>query len=927
MKTIFLESLKRTSYVQFQKNWIADSFNHLKEIPGISGVAVRLIQPDSAQKKEFILSHPYSQSEIETMLDWGESFSSDLEDKSNPGEISNCNFPDGRPGLVAFSQFANRQASFGEIFFFYHPLPQKDYRELSFFCDQTARLLTDKLLDSFISGQITKFIEPGMILDFLTTLHLDMGLDSPVGSTQASATQNQWFDEDSAYLHRFLTTVKNEFNFETVFVVQKVFPDSIHVVIESNTDDLEKIRPDTLEMIKDFLHHDSWGSLEKARISISGGSQPSKKAGDISQTFSQSFVCDVGDTRFGLLGVNVFKGTNFSQISKVMALLSNHLALRFAHLFQFRKEKNDRDMLQKINLICNVITSKVEEVDGILSLFIEQLKENFGQNSGAIILTPPGTKELNNIKTFGNLPEDFNLESMLKSPGKIREIILSGAAIAGVEYHPIRYLIPFSSTRAFQTEDAEGEYKASSGYLMLFSVPENKVLSVDLRRFLETLLNGVGASLLVAFNYREKLETIRALEGLINKVSSKDELLSEMISIVRKILKVNRCSYLTLDDEGKFLTIEKFHGLSDEIVKNTRIPLGEEISGRVAKEGKSLRLNNIEEDERFKKRSQENYFNKSLLSVPLALNTGGERKIMGVINVNNKIDGRTFTEQDQKLLEAIAELVVVTLENNRLMKAKHEQDLADAELRAACKIQTGLLPKHFEGLPSSLEIFGRSVPARRVGGDFYEGLPLSDGRWLSAIGDVSGKGIPAAILMATTRTILRSVTRDTSDPSEILLRVNDILSKDLEVISREDDDFHFVTLMIVVTDPGTGLSVMSSAGHGPLIAVLNNKIVSIDTESGKPLGFPYLNMPFEQVTLQLKTNDILFLCTDGLHEERSPDGEMLGMTRVLSILENTQLQSAEIIVKEMFAAADRWRDSRDAHDDLTIFAIKYKGCH
>ena len=623
-------------------------------------------------------------------------------------------------------------------------------------------------------------------------------------------------------------------------------------------------------------------------------------------------------------------------IYRLMALLANHLAFRFDHLHRRRREETRAELLKEINRATSTLTALAANLDaaGIIGDLADRLPALFGQNHGAILLFRPGTELIDVDCRFGDAPAGFDpvKEIFPRHPslaGFAETVGTAGpgtAEPAGVaEPGPVRLLLPFCQTSQPARDPGEAFVSMFLGCLLLYDLPGNRPLDDDQRKLLDILLNGVSAALQVALKYQEKLDTIKALEGLIGRLADqagnlsevREALLSEVVEIVRRLLNVNRCSILTLDADRRHLVIEKSYGLPTEVVSSTRIPLGDEISGVVARTGRSLRIADIESDRQFAKRSLEAYFNRSLLSVPLVrANPDGGSEVIGVINVNNKASGLTFTEQDQYLLEAIADVVVVAGEKLRQAEAKRQAKMLEGQLQDAREVQLALLPRSFDGVPDLLRIHGATRPAKHVGGDFYDALPLPDGRWLAAIGDVSGKGMPAAILMAGVRTLLQMVPRETSHPVQILTRMHHLLEKDL-------DGYRFVTLQLAAIDVGTGEVRTASAGHGPLLAILDGKVREIGGGQGLPLGVPGAEKTYSECRLRLSPGDMLVFLTDGLTEERNQDGEMFGQERLRDFLGPHTDNLPRNLVSALFARLDEWRGSNEAHDDRTALVLKY----
>ena len=920
MKRVFVEALQRTGELPEIRSWQTPDFGFLHRLPGFIGWGVRLLQTEPVQDRIFVLHQPFSQEELFALINWADQLNVLFDADDGGDEVYNCVLPDGGKAMILFAPFIQGHVNYGEVMFVARALSPALYAEWCLFCDHFAALLLSRFLPASRFPAVRTGIDPVATLEFVLDLHrLSQGHLSSQESLRRDP-QDQWFEEDNTYLYRLLSNFQAQFDLDSVFVIQRVAPDINHIIIISWVADVESLHSGVREMLEDLLSHEQAGSLAQSRIKVfqAGRLPPDYQHRTPS---SQSFPCEVGETRYGYLGVSMQREADLKPIYRLMALLANHLAFRFAHLYQLRKEEIYAQRLKNINVACDVLTI-ADNPGRIFDQLQENLHQHFGQNDGLILLVHPGTQNLEVARKFGSIPDGIDLAALIGQNGWVCEQILDGAALRDVngEREEIRYIFPFSSTPQVLPESLEIVPQQSLGGLILFHSPRNRDLRKDDHELLQILLERVKTSLQAVFNYQDKLETIRVLERLIGTLMMQDEdnLLGEMILIIRRLLKVNRVSFLALDDEGEYFRIRKSFGIPPEVVERTRIPLGSEITGMVAMTGKTLNIKNIEQSEDFQKRSQEGYFNGSLLSVPLKpLSATGMTKVKWVINVNNKINGLIFSEQDQELLEAIANLIMVALANKELLSSKMEKDLLDRQMADAREIWSAMLPKSFKNLPTTFSLSAKSEPAREVGGDFYDVLHMTNGRWLLAMGDVSGKGMPAAILMATTRIMLRSAIRDSQEPAEILSHLDKLLAQEL-------DGYHMVTLLLVSIDPVSGHAEFASAGHGPVMACLDEKVQEIGPGRGQPLGLGIEPVCFSQNCFSLKPDDLLFLYTDGLTEERGPDREQFGTARLMEYLKQTSNKSVTELVDGIFRKVTDWRQLADAHDDLTVMAMRFK---
>jgi sigma-B regulation protein RsbU (phosphoserine phosphatase) len=270
------------------------------------------------------------------------------------------------------------------------------------------------------------------------------------------------------------------------------------------------------------------------------------------------------------------------------------------------------------------------------------------------------------------------------------------------------------------------------------------------------------------------------------------------------------------------------------------------------------------------------------------------------------------------------EVLEVKARVRSLLKAKAYADAvkaaAERELRIAREIQRGLLPSDVPALvrDTGLEVYGVLEPARQVGGDLFEVMRLSDSRVLVAVGDVSGKGIPAAIFMAVAMTLLHSLARQRLMPEEILRGLND------ELLDQNPRGM-FVTLQCLVFDLAKRSVACASAGHhGAVLVSPGRPPRSVFTSSGRVLGL----MPSGQYcseTLELQRGEAFVLYTDGVSEAFDVDEELFGEERLLAHLEHSPGSNAHETTIGVVEAVRRHAAGAKQSDDITVLTARYTG--
>ena len=248
------------------------------------------------------------------------------------------------------------------------------------------------------------------------------------------------------------------------------------------------------------------------------------------------------------------------------------------------------------------------------------------------------------------------------------------------------------------------------------------------------------------------------------------------------------------------------------------------------------------------------------------------------------------------------------------------------ELDAARSIQMGMLPdpKAIKGLPANVQVHAFLEPAGMVGGDFYDALMIDPRHFFFMIGDVSGKGIPASLFMALSKTLTKSVALRSSHP------LNQVIEEANDEISRENPASLFVTAVACILDLQTGYLDFCIAGHdSPVLLRRGESPLSLESEGGPPLcileDFPY---PVSSVRLQ--AGDVIVLITDGVTEAHNPEGELYGKGRAMAYFAGLQesekeTPGAETVCKGLYDDVKEFTRDADAFDDITIMAVRFDG--
>jgi sigma-B regulation protein RsbU (phosphoserine phosphatase) len=298
-----------------------------------------------------------------------------------------------------------------------------------------------------------------------------------------------------------------------------------------------------------------------------------------------------------------------------------------------------------------------------------------------------------------------------------------------------------------------------------------------------------------------------------------------------------------------------------------------------------------------------------LLTVPLLI----KNDIFGVLLVEEAPGGLRFRARRLDIINGIAQQAALAIQNDRLQDEMVYRERLEAEVQFARQIQQTFIP---ETLPllSGWDLAARWLTARQVGGDFYDVMELPGGRIGLFIADVSDKGVPAALFMALTRTLVRAAVNEIESPAEALRRVNDLLIPDTQ-------QGMFVTAVYAVLFPDSGKLVYANAGHNPPLWVTQDGKVERLTRTGMALGV-LEGTALDEQTIALKEGDTLLFYTDGLNEAFSPEGDIFGEERIIAALQEGKSKSAERILQGIEKDLGEFVGDEDQSDDLTMLVLK-----
>jgi serine phosphatase RsbU (regulator of sigma subunit) len=344
-------------------------------------------------------------------------------------------------------------------------------------------------------------------------------------------------------------------------------------------------------------------------------------------------------------------------------------------------------------------------------------------------------------------------------------------------------------------------------------------------------------------------------------------------------------------------------------------PLIEKISQRK----KELTIYDIQEDPLFEQERETCQKSFDHLDAALIVPLVYEDSLTGLMSLGNKKSGKFYRREDINLLRILANQGAVAIENARLFEENIQKSRMEEELKIARNLQTSMLPDKAPTL-EGFSIAARSIPAREVGGDFYDFIEIMEdgGKRLGiVVGDVSGKAVSGALVMAASRSIFRVLTETNESVEQVMNRANTRLQRDVK-------KGMFVALLYAVLDPKERRLTFSNAGQVQpiLCSPAKPKPGYIDSEGDKfPLGI-VKDCHYEETRVSLKQGDVLVFSTDGIVEAINAKGELYGFERFLTSIEEGHALKAHELLEKIINDVMLYAGNVEQHDDLTAVVVK-----
>lgn len=433
--------------------------------------------------------------------------------------------------------------------------------------------------------------------------------------------------------------------------------------------------------------------------------------------------------------------------------------------------------------------------------------------------------------------------------------------------------------------------------------------SEDDLEFLKTILN-ISASAIQNSMVIEKLKHVnRMLDSRIQRLNSLFELSKEfglfsesmrvakllVFSVIGQFL-VSKFAVTVFDNEDINILESKFP--EKDLLPAIKEFDYQEITGSLTKKeiaNKYKKLNDLNIE----------------LVVPMQL----QGKTKGLILLGKRINNQDFSEADIEFIYSVGSLAIISLENIHLFEEALAKQKMEEELEIARGIQLNLFPKSVPSY-SNFDIAAESLTSQQVGGDYYDLISLDNRSFCVSVADVSGKGVPAALLMANLQAFLKTTTKHGMKLSEATALINDL-------ITENTSDGKFITFFWGVFDNENLTLEYVNAGHNPPLLIRNGEIIKL-TKGGIILGVIKTNLPYESEIIQLQKDDVLVMFTDGITEAKNIEDEEYSDERFERLVPRLVTDSSSNILKTIQNVVKTFADGTPQSDDMTIVVLKVK---
>jgi len=534
----------------------------------------------------------------------------------------------------------------------------------------------------------------------------------------------------------------------------------------------------------------------------------------------------------------------------------------------------------------------------------------------AVYLLDPKRNELTVAYSVGYPPEVARTLRVKVGQGLVGAAVEAGHPLLVNDVHDDpRYVeaVPGSNAELVVPLRRKGRV---IGALNLLSETKGQFTLVD-----EAVLRQFGAHVAVAIEnarlfehereYTGTLETLAEVSREFGSILNLDELLRRLASVTRRLVEYRTFGILLVNDDTQELEMKTAVRYGDQSAP-TRVKMGEGLVGYAAQHKEPVLVSDVSVDPRYIKLVEDI---RSELVIPLMI----KDRCIGVFDLESP-DLDAFRKNDVQILTLLASQAAVAIENARLYETISSNEIRiEKELRFAQRVQVALLPTELPKRIKGVDVAARFEPAYELGGDFYDFLAPEPHSLVIAVGDVSGKGVPAALYSAfagelvRSRTFRRRYTSDRSSPAGVLASMNTILHE------RQLEPY-YCALCYALFDFKRRTVVLANSGL-PYPVRCSGETATQIVLPGVPLG-SFGGSAYDEVSYDLTAGDVILFCSDGVFEANDARGREFGVERLSQVVLDARTQPARSIVEEVFTAVADFRGEARAKDDMTVVAIK-----
>ena len=412
----------------------------------------------------------------------------------------------------------------------------------------------------------------------------------------------------------------------------------------------------------------------------------------------------------------------------------------------------------------------------------------------------------------------------------------------------------------------------------------------------------------------EDLRTLIEVSAIISSTLDFCDLMTLVMEKAKGVMGAEACSILLYDKENnklKFdLALGREEAISDILRKRVTLDMGQGVAGWVAKHQAPLLIKDANTDSRFYQEADRltGFTTRSLIAVPLV----GRSGLIGVAEILNPKDKDFFSDYDLEIFQTLSRQIAIAIENARFHEESVEREKLRQELEIASTIQRSFLPVSPIFKKDRLMLSAINLSATQVGGDLYDFIELSPNRVGVFIGDVSGKGISAALYMAKVISDFRYIAPQVATPEIALSRLNSVLSQAPRGM--------FLTGIYGIVDLSKGNLSLSVAGHPPFLWLTHGEVRVMNVASGPPLGILPAEYPSTEISLK-KGDRILFL-TDGVFEAKDKGGKRIGFEKLVSFVKEHTGEGN--LIQKVVDYVNDFSKGLARTDDLTLVELSWE---